>query len=185
MIDLRQKGLPFTIMVGGEPFLIKTDFRDWLQFGELIKEDATLDKFLYLFEGKHPTDGTAMIEALLEFYENPNATPHDTGEAGNAKAVDYILDGEYIFGASMQTYGIDLIECGYMHWWKFKALFISLPSTCKISEIMGLRTWRKDSRDYEAQCRHNKEVWRLPSDSMTAEEQAEIIADINDEFYNC
>ena len=185
MIDLRQKGLPFTIMVGGEPFLIRTDFRDWLQFGELIKEDATLDKFLYLFEDKHPTDGTAMIEALLEFYENPNATPHDTGEGENMEVVDYILDGEYIFGAFMQAYGIDLVECPYMHWHKFKALVLCLPNDTMLKEIINFRSWKKDNTDYEAQCRRNKEVWRLPSDTMTAEEQAEIMADINDEFYNC
>lgn len=185
MIDLRQKGLPFTIMVGGKPFLIKTDFRDWLQFGELIKEDATLDKFLYLFEGKYPTDGAAMIEALLEFYENPNVTPHDTGEGGNDKVVDYILDGEYIFGAFMQAYGIDLVECEYMHWHKFKALILCLPNDTMLKEVMNLRSWEKSNIDYEAQCRRNKEMWRLPSDTMTAEEQEEIMADINEEFYNC
>lgn len=183
MIDLRHKGLPFTVMVGGEPFLIKTDFRDWLQFGELIKEDATLDKFLYLFEGKYPTDGTAMIEALLEFYENPNATPHDTGEGGNDKAVDYVLDGEYIYGAFMQAYHIDLMDIEYMHWHKFKALILCLPNNTMLKEIMNLRSWKKDSIDYETQCRRSREIWSLPR--ATSEQDEELILEINELFYNC
>ena len=37
MIDLRKRNLPNTICVNGGFFSIKTDFREWLKFGELIK----------------------------------------------------------------------------------------------------------------------------------------------------
>ena len=66
MIDL-SKGLPNTITVDGKPYLIKTDFREWLKFAKLVEEkDTTLADIVYLFEGEFPQ--TDFSQELVEFF---------------------------------------------------------------------------------------------------------------------
>lgn len=181
MIDLRYKDLPQAIEVNGKSFLINTDFRDWIKVGELFKQDATLDEYLFLFKKDIPTD-PAFIQAVQQFFYNPNATPKNNGESGDP-ILDYVLDGEYIYGAFMQAYHIDLMDIKYMHWHKFKALILCLPNNTMLKEIMNLRSWKKDSIDYETQCRRSREIWSLPR--ATSEQDEELILEINELFYNC
>ena len=42
MIDLRDRELPNQIMVGGSFFRIKTDFRIWIEFGDMVRSEKTL-----------------------------------------------------------------------------------------------------------------------------------------------
>lgn len=181
MIDLRYKDLPQAIEVNGRSFLINTDFRAWIKVGELFKQDATLDEYLFLFKKDIPTD-PAFIQAVQQFFYNPNATPKNNGESGDP-ILDYVLDGEYIYGAFMQAYHIDLMDIEYMHWHKFKALILCLPNNTMLKEIMNLRSWKKDSIDYETQCRRSREIWSLPR--ATSEQDEELILEINELFYNC
>lgn len=181
MIDLRCRDLPQAIEVNGKSFLINTDFRYWIKFGELVKQDETLDKFLYLFKNKVPQD-PEFFNALMDFYNNPNATPKSPPSNGN-DIIDYVLDGEYIFGSFMQAYHIDLVDIEYMHWHKFKALLLCLPSSSKMMEIMSLRGWEKDNTSYERQCQKNRDAWALPR--RITEKEDETMKEINDLFYNC
>lgn len=60
--------------------------------------------------------------------------------AEKPKVVDFELDGEYIFAAFLQDYGIDLIEQqGQLHWKKFLALFQGLSDDTRIKQIMQIR----------------------------------------------
>ena len=181
MIDLRYKDLPQAIEVNGRSFLIDTDFRAWIKVGELFKQDATLDQYLFLFTKDIPTD-PVFIQAVQQFFYNPNVTPKFSDDSGYP-VLDYVLDGEYIYGAFMQAYHIDLVDIDYLHWHKFKALVLCLPNNTMLKEIMGLRSWKKDNTDYETQCRRNKEVWSLPHENSAHDE--ELLNDINELFYNC
>lgn len=181
MIDLRQKGLPNTIYIEGDPFLVKTDFRDWIKFGELIKdENCRIIDLMYLFPQEIPVNKPFM-PALLDFYTNPNITPKLDDSTDNTKALDYVLDGEYIVGSFMQVYGIDLTTCD-MHWHLFKALFTSLPEKCKIKEIMSFRTWQKNDAKYETSMRKAREIWSFPKEET--QEEKETLDELNELFYN-
>lgn len=197
MIDLRKRGLPDAIEVDGESFFIKTNFRDWLKFGEIIDsvqfktwmesdfvEDTGLSfkDFFFLFDGNIP--GSNFIPQLIMFYMNPNETPKDSGSRKNyVQSFDYICDGEYIVGSFMQAYHIDLTEIEYMHWHMFKALFTCLPENTMIKNIMSMRTWdeRDEKRKHEEQRRKLREAWELPKNSVV---DVEILEEINQEFYN-
>lgn len=48
MIDLRIKGLPNSIEVGGKSYLLNTDFREWLKFGEMLKDAQFLMNLITL-----------------------------------------------------------------------------------------------------------------------------------------
>jgi hypothetical protein len=178
MIDLRHTSLPDTIKVDGEDFLIETDFREWLKFSELIKENRSLSDYIFLLKEHIPTSN--FFDALVEFYSNPNSTPRSVGSGSTEELVDYIQDGEYIVASFMQDYGIDLTSCK-MHWHLFKALFVGLSDKTKIKQIMSMRAYRKSNKSYEAQCIENKKIWKLNQSQVKADK--ELMADINALFY--
>jgi len=169
MIDLTLKGLPNTILVNGKSFFIKTDFREWIKFGEILRNDYYKKELLYLFPECKPTE--IPTKEMIEFYNNKNATPNGDGGSGE-RILDYILDGEFIFGSFYQSYGIDLTECD-MHWHKFKALFLCLPETSKITSIMQARSYTKQNVTYEEQLERNKRAWELPYE-LTNKQQSEL-----------
>ena len=179
MIDLRKKGLPSQIEVGGLFYAIKTDFREWIKFGEIIKQPFEIYDLAFLFEENVPLV-VDFTKELLEFYENKNATPN-YNDKSSERTLDYILDGEYIVGSFMSAYGIDLTSVD-MHWHLFKALFVSLPDTSKITQIMGMRSYKKSEESYDKVALKNKKAWKLPS--IMDSELEQINQEINDEFYN-
>lgn len=173
MIDLREKALPNTIMVGGVPYSIKTDFRTWIQFAEVTKNEVYLKDLFFIFAGAIPLQDFS--EEAYAFFVNYNATPKLEG-AGK-QIYDYVLDGEYIYASFMQVYGIDLLETD-MHWHKFKALFVSLPAECKMGQIMADRAYEKTTRKYEDVMEERKRMWTLPE---VIDE--EIIEGLYNDFY--
>lgn len=187
MIDLREKGLPNQIKVGNSFFAINTDFREWLKFSENIKnKDIDYENISDLFVDGLPISIWIMrsediIKALEDFFINKNATPRESSDNSNENIIDYILDGEYIVGSFMSAYGIDLTTVD-MHWHLFKALFLSLPDSAKIRQIMSMRAYKKSNESYDQTSLKLKEDWRLPD--MTDDELDEINEEINNLFYN-
>ena len=88
---------------------------------------------------------------------------------------DYEFDAPYIYGAFLSQYGLDLQDIKYLHWWKFQAMFKSLPSTQKIVEIMGYRATNtseiKDNRE-RARIQKLQSIYALPQNLTTEEKVA-------------
>lgn len=179
MIDLRKKGLPNAIEVNGSSFLIKTDYRNWLQFGVLVENGCTYNDLSYLLEVDifSIDDLQEMFTKMQEFYHNPNSTPHTTSTS-TEKMLDYIEDGEYIYASFMQAYNIDLVDTD-MHWHKFKALFSSLPENTKIASIMNYRSYEESKKSISEEYKALKRIW-----SFKKEVDEELIQEINELFYN-
>lgn len=173
MIKL-QNSLPNTITVEGRDYLIKTDFKYWLVFDELIRNDVTLQDLAFLFEEEVPN--CDFSKELIEFFTNPNSTPNSKGS--HETVIDYQEDGEFIYASFLQAYGIDLLETN-MHWHKFKALVIGLPKDTIMSEIMGYRGYHKDNRKFEKIQEEQKRVWTLPHET-----DKEILEELDELFYN-
>lgn len=78
---------------------------------------------------------------------------------------DITKDGEYIYASFLQAYGIDLFEeQGKLHWHKFNALLVSLPSDTKFMEVLRIRAWKPskgDSAEYKKQRRKQQEIYQL------------------------
>lgn len=192
MIDFTKRDLPNAIVVDGKSFLLNTDFRVWIRFGKMIENKASLMDLLYVFKNI-PEDAELIknnkkiASELFNFYINKNATPSSSGNTpsySSDKLYDYILDGEYIYSSFMQAYNIDLVDILYLHWHKFKALFLGLPNDTKMKEIMGLRGYHKDNTKYEVRQLRMKELWKLPKSEIEQEEQQKLLDEINKEFYN-
>lgn len=160
MIDLRFDTLPDSIIVDGEPFLVRTSFRVWIEFGRVLEEDNV--GWLGIFAEEIP-DGS-WTDAALEFYQSPVLTPRAGKKQSAGRVIDYIEDGEYIVGSFQHAYGIDL-TVENMHWHRFLALFRSLPESTKMREIMGYRTYtRSDShRKTELVYEDARRQWSLPA----------------------
>ena len=182
MIDLRVKGLPNTVSVGGGSFFIKTDYREWLKFGVLMQQGCTYGDIAFMLEETEHVftkeELKELVEQLQSFYANPNLTPNQIG-GSNEKVIDYIEDGEYIYASFMQAYGIDLVEVD-MHWHKFKALLASIPGDTKIASIMGYRSYSKSNKSVDSSYKDLKKAWAFPK-----EVDPELLEEINNTFYNC
>lgn len=183
MIDLRIKGLPKTVLVDGEPFLVVTDFRKWLTFDQLLQkpEIKLFDLWEYIAQDKKPMDPDATLKALVDFYFTPSATPNNIGNDSSVKLVDFVKDGEYIYASFMQAYGINLVEVD-MHWHEFKALFNGLPDDCKIAKIMAYRAYKKSNKSAEKIYEEQRDMWAFREEKSP--EDAQIMEDIRQLFYN-
>nr|DAS52303.1 MAG TPA: hypothetical protein [Caudoviricetes sp.] len=176
MIDLTKKSLPNTVLVGGRDFKIHTDFRIWLRFVIEFEEwreqnfKGVLD-IRYLFKDEIPE--FCCIEdygEILEFAFPKNVVPRNAGVA--EKVLYYKYDGDYLYSAFMEQYGIDLLDDEF-HWYKFNALLNGLNNT-KMNEIMEFRSYTGEKvRDMDSQYRRLKETWIPPEEETEEEKEAE------------
>ena len=76
----------------------------------------------------------------------------------------------------MEQYGIDLTTIKYMHWWKFKALFLSLNDQVLFTKIMGYRSVRieKMSKEQKRFYMDMKRMYALPK-SKSVQEKVDAI----------
>lgn len=161
MLDLKCRGLPNAIEVYGQVFLLNTDFRPWLQYPGIIREDLR-----ELFTDRTPPLLTReAIEQLDCFYMPPAELPR--GSSAGVPLVDWDLDADLIYAAFMQAYGIDLIKAD-MHWHKFLALFSALPEETLMVKIMSYRAYTGQDKDIL----ELKSKWALPERLNEEEQQA-------------
>ena len=151
MADLLLDALPETVWEGRK---INADFRPmvWLasQYlrGAAEKDPLgfTLGAFQRFYGEEIPApQSTDAFQSMLRFYvggeaATPEARHSISSSAGSHEiAFDYASDAPYIVAAFQQTYGIDLTT-STMHWWRFRALFLSLPEDTLMHKIMHWRT---------------------------------------------
>ena len=161
MLDLKYRGLPNAIAACGQVFLLNTDFRPWLQYPGIIREDLR-----ELFTDRTPPLLTReVIEQLDCFYMPPAELPR--GSSAGVPLVDWDLDADLIYAAFMQAYSIDLIETG-MHWHKFLALFSALPEETLMVKIMSYRAYAGQDKDML----ELRDKWALPERLNEEEQQA-------------
>ena len=167
MIDLKKAGLPESVEVEGSLYYIQTSFKYWLRFLELLEHKGIIpNDFDFMYKGIKPSNRENGLLALMSFCNPPSLLPRFQESENGEKAVDYIIDADYIYSAFLEQYSIDLISSD-MHWYKFQALFKGLHDT-KLNEIIGYRLYehtggKKDS--YVRQMEKLRSVWELPMDS--------------------
>jgi len=175
MLDLTKKVLPSSVTVGGRQYRIKTDFRFWLRFEQLICGTALVTDFDYLYEfddstmkNKVPEDRQKGIDELVKFYAPSDPLPHPAGGRGE-RVLDCTLDADLIYAAFRMQYCIDLAGTD-MHWHVFRALLHGLRET-KLTDIMYYRSYTGKDKDLQALRR----AWALDCE-LSGSEQAELDA---------
>ena len=89
---------------------------------------------------KPPIPIEEAIDKMLWFYRAGKEENGAVSAGKGAQIYSYSYDDEYIFAAFLEQYGVDLQDIPYLHWWKFKAMFLGLKSDSRIVEIMGYRS---------------------------------------------
>lgn len=144
--------LPETVTVNGREYFADTDFRTMIILEKVIADKAisNTERILrvmdLIFTDEQPEELDEAIKGVMFLYscgdESKGGKRRQMNGAVEIKPkqiYDYEFDAPYIYGAFLSYYGIDLNAIEYLHWWKFHAMFQSLPRTCKIVEIMGYR----------------------------------------------
>ena len=135
---------PKTVNIGGAEIPINSDFRVSIRFEQLIDEpipdEEKILQALALYYPFPVTDISEAINKMLWFYAaGKDGKRPGTSREGVQNIYSYFYDDEYIYAAFLDQYGIDLQDIPYLHWWKFKAMFVGLKSDSRIVEIMGYR----------------------------------------------
>lgn len=175
--------LPNYVYLQNEKYKINVDFRHIIQIENKIKdrsEDNTekicwcLEHFYPFFYNKsklilisNPMLFKEAFEKFKWFYKCGREEYHKQGSNGHKMAnndiISYEYDDEYIYGAFLEKYNIDLTK-EKVHWWKFKALLKSLYKT-RINEIQSYRSYTGDDKDMK----ELRKYWELPLDKEEQE----------------
>ena len=176
MIDLTKGVLPDCITVGGTFYPLHVDFHYWIRFSLLARDerDATEYDFMYLDGERIPEDRAAGFAELMKFAFPRNRLPRpvDMGRGEDVIYHDWETDGDLVYAAFYQQYGIDLTE-SRMHWHKFLALFNGLRET-KMTDVMGFRGWTRPKvklSDYDREQEKLREAWRIDPYYTKAEKE--------------
>ena len=133
--------LPRTLEVDGQEYRIDADFRTCLRI-ILAFEDAELagvEKSMVFFDNLYIDKPRNLREAYEKgsWFLNGGKTQED--EANGPRVFSWKKDANLIYAAFQQTHGIDLEAVGFMHWWKFMALFMDLGAETAFCSLVGLR----------------------------------------------
>lgn len=177
MIDLTEKSLPNTVKVNGRDFAIYTDYRIWMRF--VIEFEAWQKQgfkgivdIKYLFKNEIPEfTATEDYNGIFAFAYPESVVPKRINSDGE-NVLFYQYDGDYIYSAFLQQYGIDLLDIKELHWHKFRALLSGLVNT-RLTEIMEYRAYTGEKiRDMDSQYRRLKDMW-MPPVELSEEEKEE------------
>jgi hypothetical protein len=146
-----QDKLPDSVIFNGKRIKLDLDFRNVIRMIEtLAREDLTPEAREYLAMKcicKRPATGMLVAVKKLLF---PQVDKEET-----ERITDFEQDADLIRAAFMQAYGIDLFT-EKVHWFKFSCLLSGLPSGCRYSEILNIRSrpiptatkWNADERNW-------------------------------------
>lgn len=172
--------LPSTIQVLDAEIPIKTDFRVWIRFVNIVQEydldHLTIDEYIDMMErisellfNKQPEMSAELFPAIVAFFAG--YSNEKKGDADGKKTYDYNIDADAIYSSFAQIYGIRLAD-QQMHWYEFRALFANLPEDCPIGKLIHIRTM-KDSdvpKEKRMEFRKLKESVSLPAFRSYAED---------------
>lgn len=172
--------------VNGKRYEIRTNFRNSILF-ELMMQDSSLSstekvrKGLDLYYQVVPYDMSAAVDAALWFYrcgkEENTVQKRMAARRGKNPVYSFEHDAGLIYAAFLLAYNIDLQDIQYMHWWRFRFLFNSLPKDCEFVRAMEYRSidindkMPKEQKDFYKKM---KRLYALPLSKAEDDRQSAI-----------
>ena len=140
---------PTSITVARKSYQIDTDFRRWIGFHEALLDNALTSNnklmLMYqLFKDAIPSMiyEKETIAQVAEFLKgNVMISNQKDNSKTNKQVFSYTYDQEYIIGAFLECYGIDLINIEYLHWYHFCALLNALNPNCELKQRIMYRSY--------------------------------------------
>lgn len=162
--------LPHSVSLNGEKFIINTDFRIFVDFEYEMQEidrniavNKVLKRFYPAFSIiKNKNLLSEAVNKFLWFYHCDKEEVEEIKKNANTKKVEgstfsYRYDDQYIWGAFKMYFNVDLTK-DKIHWWKFKAMWNSIPSDSEFNKIKGYRSYTGKDKDLK----QLKEYYKLP-----------------------
>ena len=177
MTTLINGGLPYEI----DGVEISPDFRNMLRV-EAISEDSELsqtEKFALMLDQlfpELPKDYAWAFEKLIWFLNRGNVPDEQENQAKKTKkGYDFTQDASLIFSAFFATYGINLADIKFLHWWEFLAMFEGLPEDTLMKKVMYWRTCdvsklSKEEKKHVVEMRKHFAIKRPETELKTIEE---------------
>lgn len=147
--------LPRFVYMNRERYLINTDYRLFIKFEKEMQGNRTKEVIIKTLSKFYPAfseivEKNLLREAIKKFlwFYSCGKEQKQTTSSGKTKVdriYDYDYDSELIWGAYWDR-GIDLTTDN-VHWWKFKALWNSLPSDCEFKKVIGYRCYNGKDKD--------------------------------------
>jgi hypothetical protein len=131
------------IEAGEKKYKINTDFKIWIEIEHLIfdiqkSDEEKFAKILCLAYPILPPDPVAAAKGIFWFYSAGDDKGQDAATKKIIPMYDLTEDYDYVWGAFLSEFGIDLTSVD-MHWWKFRTLLACLSDKSKFSKIVGYR----------------------------------------------
>lgn len=174
------------VRVKGKRYEIRTDFRISVLF-EMMIQDGTLDpvekvrRGLELYYPVIPPDLAEAVDMALWFYRcgrgETTQQKRMAERRGKKQIYSFEHDAGLIYAAFLQAYGLDLQDMGYMHWWRFRSLFSSLPKDCEFVRAMEYRSIDindKMSNEQKEFYRKMKRMYDLPLPKAESDRKAAL-----------
>lgn len=172
--------------VNRERYEIRTNFRTSILF-ELLMQDDCLDAKTKVYKGLNlyypfiPADLSAAVDTALWFYrcgkEETTIQKRMASRRGKSQTYSFEHDDGLIYAAFLLAYNIDLQDIQYMHWWRFRFLFNSLPKDCEFVRAMEYRSvdindkMSKEQKDFYKKM---KRLYALPLSKAEDDRQTSI-----------
>lgn len=176
--------LPQSIKIDSQEYTVKTDFRAWIEFEIEFQKTSNLERKLDLIFNmfkirpvvKNADEFNCLIEEIIKFYNCGEKINNEKGNENNSSGpliYSFKNDHFHIYTDFLRFYSIDLNEVEYLHWWKFRQMFIELPEDSKIKTIMMYRSIKitsKMSPEHRQFYAKMKRIYAL-EDSRTAKDK--------------
>lgn len=150
--------LPHFVYLKKEKYKIHTDYRIFISFEKKMQDendkkaiyDALLGFYPDFFEIANKGLLKEAVDKFIWFYfcgknkEQLENNKKTSKKSKNDRIYDYEYDSDLFWGAYWDR-GIDLTT-DYVHWWKFRALFHSMPDNCQLKKIISYRCYDGDDK---------------------------------------
>ena len=168
--------LPRFVYLNNEKYFINTDFRIFIEFEKEMQGKNDREVVLKTLKKFYPAflkilDNNLLNESVDKFIwfykcgkQDVEIKAKEKGNA-NARLYDYDYDSDLIWGAYYQQFRIDLSST-YLHWWKFRAMWVSLDANCEFNKIRGYRSYNGKDEDLLKL----KETYKLPPTQFEQDE---------------
>lgn len=160
--------LPHYVIIDDKKVIINTNYRIFIEFEQEMQGKDTkkainkvLNRFYPAFFELKNLYLEEMVDKFIWFYKCGHLEEKNSSNKGNNKnkrpIFDYKYDDLYIWGAFKMYFNVELDEID-LHWWKFKAMWNSIPESAEFSKIKGYRGYTGDDK----QILELKQFYELP-----------------------
>lgn len=169
--------LPNTVNIDGKVVPIKTDYRSWLKFIEIVQgynlENITVEGYVEmmdkvistLFHQSQNIEITvSLFGVIMAFFTGFTDEKRKSESKSEKPTSDFRIDADEIYTSFVQDYGIRLAE-SQMHWYEFRTLFSNLSENTALGKLIRLRTMDEEDIPKEklAEFRQLQKEIQLPS----------------------